>query len=182
MVGGCEKGCVVGGGSGGELINLPSAKTVFSAAMLLWDEDDISSVVFHSVIFNSVTKSMACLWRFPADVSLNLHFFWMAVFNRLQSSLPASKEFCVSDFWDQKLKILILQPWILHMISHSVSKIRFFNVFKILRKLCYLFTGTEITNFTGYSKIKRKKPICAVKFIKVINSNDPLKEVRFLTR
>ena len=67
------------------------------------------------------------------------------------------------------------------MISHSVSKIRFFNVFKILRKLCYLFTGTEITNFTGYSKIKRKKRICAVKFIKVINSNDPLKEVRFLT-
>ena len=34
VVGGCERGCVVGG-SGGELINLPSANTFFSAAMLL---------------------------------------------------------------------------------------------------------------------------------------------------
>ena len=34
---------------------LPSAKTIFFfAAMLLWDEDDICTVVFNSVIFNSV--------------------------------------------------------------------------------------------------------------------------------
>ena len=34
MVGGCKRGCVVRG-SGGELVNLPSANTFFSAAMLL---------------------------------------------------------------------------------------------------------------------------------------------------
>ena len=45
------------GGSGGELVNLPSAKTFFSAAMLLCDEDDICTIVFHSVIFNSVINS-----------------------------------------------------------------------------------------------------------------------------
>ena len=34
---------------------LPSAKTIFCcAAMLLWDEADIYTVVFHSVIYNSV--------------------------------------------------------------------------------------------------------------------------------
>ena len=42
------------GGSGGDLVNLPNAKTFFSAAMPLCDENDICTVVFHSVIFNSV--------------------------------------------------------------------------------------------------------------------------------
>ena len=38
-----------------QLHKLPSAKTIFCcAAMLLWDEADICTVVFHSVIFNSV--------------------------------------------------------------------------------------------------------------------------------
>ena len=55
MVGGCERGCVVGW-SGGEL-NLPSANTFFIAAMLLWDEDDNGTLLFHSVIYNSVTST-----------------------------------------------------------------------------------------------------------------------------
>ena len=45
-----------GGGRGGELVNLPYAKTSFSAAMLLRDEDDICTVVFYSAISNSVGK------------------------------------------------------------------------------------------------------------------------------
>ena len=41
------------------LHKLPSAKTIFCcAAMLLWDEADICTVVFHSVIFNSVHKTL----------------------------------------------------------------------------------------------------------------------------
>ena len=36
--------------------NLPYAKKFFIAAMLLWDEDDVESVIFYSVIFNSVAK------------------------------------------------------------------------------------------------------------------------------
>ena len=43
-----------GGGRGGELINLPTAKKFFIAAVLLWDEDDMCTVVFYSVIYNSV--------------------------------------------------------------------------------------------------------------------------------
>ena len=42
------------GRSGGELVNLPSANTFFIAAMLLRDEDKYGSLLFHSVIFNSV--------------------------------------------------------------------------------------------------------------------------------
>ena len=47
-------GAPEGVGGGGELINLPSAKKFFIAAMLLWDEDDIGTIVFYSVIYNSV--------------------------------------------------------------------------------------------------------------------------------
>ena len=53
MVGGCERGCVVRV-SGGELVNLPSANTFFSATMLLLDEDEYGTSLFHSIIFNSV--------------------------------------------------------------------------------------------------------------------------------
>ena len=38
--------------TGGERVNLPSAKKFFIAAMLFWDEDDICTLIFHSVIFN----------------------------------------------------------------------------------------------------------------------------------
>ena len=45
---------VGGGGRGGQLVILPSAKKFSIAAMLLGDEDDICTVLFHSVIYNSV--------------------------------------------------------------------------------------------------------------------------------
>ena len=54
------------------LHKIPSAKTIFCcAAMLLRDKDDICTVVFHSVIFNSMGNSVAyltcdCAWT---DVS-----------------------------------------------------------------------------------------------------------------
>ena len=44
------------GGWGGEesVVNLPSAKKFYIAAMLLRDEDEKGTVLFRSVIFNSV--------------------------------------------------------------------------------------------------------------------------------
>ena len=46
---------------GGELVNLPYAKTYFSAAMLLGDEDEYGTLLFHSVIFNSVAYPLGRL-------------------------------------------------------------------------------------------------------------------------
>ena len=48
----------VWGGRGAELVNLPSANTFFSVAMLHWDEDEYGTSLFHSVIFNSVIFPM----------------------------------------------------------------------------------------------------------------------------
>ena len=47
---------VGGGGRGGELVNLLSAKKFFIVALLLCDEDDIGTVVLYSVIYNSVPR------------------------------------------------------------------------------------------------------------------------------
>ena len=47
----------LGGGGGGVeegVVNLPSAKKFFIAAILLRDEDEKGTKLFHSVIFNSV--------------------------------------------------------------------------------------------------------------------------------
>ena len=55
VVGGCARGCRGGGGGEESVVNLPSAKKFFIAAMLLRDEDEKGTVLFHSVIFNSVT-------------------------------------------------------------------------------------------------------------------------------
>ena len=51
------------------LHKLPSAKTIFfCAAMLLWDEDDICTAVFHSVIYNSVIT--------PENATQELPVWW----------------------------------------------------------------------------------------------------------
>ena len=39
-------------------ITFPSAKIFFIAAMILWDEDDIGTVLFYSVIYNSVLRTL----------------------------------------------------------------------------------------------------------------------------
>ena len=45
----------VGGGGEESVVNLLSAKKFFIAAMLLRDEDKKGTILFHSVIYNSVT-------------------------------------------------------------------------------------------------------------------------------
>ena len=55
VIGGCTRGCGGGGKERSESgVNHPSAKKFFIAAMLLWDEDDVGFILFHSVIYNSV--------------------------------------------------------------------------------------------------------------------------------
>ena len=69
-------GAPEGGGGGEESgVNLPSAKKFFIAAMLLRDEDDIGTVQFYSVIYNSVPgphknrrKRFLELFRFHEDI------------------------------------------------------------------------------------------------------------------
>ena len=39
-------------------VNLPSAKTFFIAAILLWEKDDVGFLLFYSVIYNSVSSGM----------------------------------------------------------------------------------------------------------------------------
>ena len=45
------------GGGEESVVNLPSAKKFFIAAMLLRDEDEKGTVLFHPVIFNSVVPT-----------------------------------------------------------------------------------------------------------------------------
>ena len=49
----------VGGEESG--VNLPSAKKFFIAAMLLFDEDDVGFILFHSVIYNSVLQPLIAI-------------------------------------------------------------------------------------------------------------------------
>ena len=49
----------VWGGWEESVVNLPSAKNLFIAAMLFRDEDEKGTVLFHSGIFNSVCRTVA---------------------------------------------------------------------------------------------------------------------------
>ena len=97
-VGGCARGCR--GGREGELVNLQYGKTSFSATMLIWDEDDICAVVFHSVIYNSVVHCI--VW---SDFLREKIGHLLSVPNCCRIPISGFK---VADFWGARPKQICL--------------------------------------------------------------------------